>query len=202
MLVLFATVASFAQQDRGVRGGAPGAGAPLPGLTAVEVALFNESLQRAIQLEAVCDGCPDLTLGAFTDPQRANLVTQTNSAGLGARFNGDQCTVCHNQPALGGSGGFMVPNPQDPPNKYPTPENPMFDLIPHRKGGINAVPSFIQRYGPIREVRFVRRPDGPPDGGVPQLFTVVGRPDIGAPGCTDASLKPIDFDSEYRRGNT
>jgi CxxC motif-containing protein (DUF1111 family) len=128
-------------------------------------------------------------------------VTQTNSAGLGARFNGDQCTVCHNQPALGGSGGFMVPNPQDGAHRYRTPENPMFDLIPHRNGATNAVPSFIERYGPIREVRFARKPDGSPDGGVHQLFTVVGRSDIGAPGCTDASLKPVDFESEYRRGN-
>lgn len=201
MIVIFATVASFAQQDPGVRRGAPGAGAPLPGLTPVELALFNEGLQRAIQLEAACDDCTDVTLGSFTEPQRANLVTQTNSAGLGARFNGDQCTVCHNQPALGGSGGFMVPNPQDALNKQRAPENPMFDLIPHRKGATNAVPSFIERYGPIREVRFARKPDGSPDGGVHQLFTVVGRSDIGGPGCTDATLKPIDFDSEYHRGN-
>jgi CxxC motif-containing protein (DUF1111 family) len=202
MLVVFANVVSFAQQDQGVRGGAPGAGAPLPGLTPVEASLFNEGLQRAIQLEAVCDDCTDVTLGTFTDPQQANLVTQTNSAGLGARFNGDQCTVCHNQPALGGSGGFMVPNPQDGPGRYRAPENPMFDLIPHRKGATNTVPSFIQRYGPIREVRFARKPDGSPDGGVHQLFTVVGRSDVGGPGCTDDALKPIDFESEYRHGNT
>jgi len=202
IFVACATVVSFAQQDRGVRGGAPGAGAPLPGLTSVETALFFEGLQRAIQLEAVCDGCTDVTLGTFTDPQRANLATLTNSSGLGSRFNGDQCTVCHNQPALGGSGGFMVPNPQDGPNKYRAPENPMFDLIPHRKGATNAVPSFIRRYGPIREVRFARKPDGSPDGGVHQLFTVVGRSDVGGQGCTDDTLKPIDFESEYRRGNT
>jgi hypothetical protein len=202
MLVLYASVASFAQHDPGVRKGGPGAGAPLPGLTPVEAAIFNEGVQRAIQLEAVCDDCTDRTLGAFTDPAQANLVSLTNSAGLGARFNGDQCTVCHNQPALGGSGGFMVPNPQDPPNLFRQPENPMFDLIPHRKGGTNAVPSFIERYGPIREVRFARRPDGSPDGGVHQLFTIVGRSDIGGPGCTDATLPPIDFESEFQRGNT
>jgi len=178
LIVVVATVVSYAQQDPGARRGAPGAGVPLPGLTPVELALFNEGLQRAVQLEAACDACTDVTLGSYTDPQRANLVTQTNSAGLGARFNGDQCTVCHNQPALGGSGGFMVPNPQDPPNKRRTPENPMFDLIPHRKGATNAVPSFIERYGPIREVRFARKPDGSPDGGVHQLFTVVSRSDM------------------------
>jgi hypothetical protein len=54
----------------------------------------------------------------------------------------------------------------------------MFDLIRHRKGAINTVPSFIPRFEPIREVRFARKPDGTPDGGVHHLFTIVGRSDI------------------------
>ena len=200
-LFMFASSVSFAQRDPGVRSGPPGGGDPLPGLTSVELSLFNEGIQRAIQLEAACDDCMDVTLGSFTDPRLANLVTRTNSAGLGARFNGDQCTVCHNQPALGGSGGFLVPNPQAPPNMRRRPENPMFDLIAHRKGATNEVPSFIHQYGPIREVRFARKPDGTPDGGVHQLFTVVGRTDIGSSTCTEAALPPVDFDSELRRGN-
>ena len=88
-----------------------------------------------------------------------------------------------------------------PPNRYRKPENPMFDLIPHRKGGQNYVPSFITRYGPIREVRFQRKPDGTPDGGVHQLFTVVGRSDIGSAGCTAAVLPQPDFETQYRNGN-
>jgi len=199
--VAFVQSAAFAQKDPGVRPGLPGGGAPLSGLTSIELGLFNEGVQRAIQLEGTCDDCSDLTLGQFVDPRLANFVTLTNSSGLGARFNGDQCTVCHNQPALGGSGGFMVPNPQDPPSRYRAPENPMFDLIPHRKGATNYVPSFIEQYGPIREVRFARKPDGTPDGGVHQLFTVVGRSDIGAPGCTDADLPPTDFETQLRQGN-
>lgn len=200
MFVAVSTVC-LAQHDRGVRPGPPGAGAPLQGLTQIERMLFDEGVQRAIQLEASCDDCSDLVLGHHTDPARANLVTETNSAGLGARYNGDQCTVCHNQPALGGSGGFMVPNPQDPPYRYRRPENPMFDLIPHRKGATNRVPSFITQYGPVREVRFARNADGTPDGGVHQLFTVVGRSDLGGPGCTDSDLPPTDFEAQYRQGN-
>ncbi len=195
----------LAQKDPGMRNGTPNAGAPLRGLTPIELSMFNEGLSRALQLEAVCDGCSDITLGSFTDPAKGNLVTQTNSSGLGVRFNGDQCTACHNQPALGGSGGFLVPNPQDPPSQYRKPENPMFDLMAHRKGAMNHVPSFIQQYGPIREVRFARKPDGTPDGGVHQLFTVVGRSDVfpqGQPGsCSVNDLPPIDFETEYRRGN-
>ena len=101
---------SLAQKDPGVRGGPPGAGAPLRGLTTNELALFDEGRLRFIQLEGVCDTCSDVKLGSDTgeDP---NLATLTNSSGLGARFNGDQCSVCHQQPAIGGSGGFLVLNP-------------------------------------------------------------------------------------------
>jgi hypothetical protein len=190
----------LAQKDPGVRGGPPGAGGPIDKLQVNELALFNEGKKRMVQLESVCDTCNEVTLGGDTheDP---NLATLTNSSGLGARFNGDQCSVCHQQPAIGGSGGFLVPNPQDPANKHRKPENPMFDLIPHRKGAQNSVPSFITQYGPIREVRFQRKPDGTPDGGVHALFTIVGRTDIGAPGCTADVLPPTDFETQYHNGN-
>ena len=200
LVTLSCTVLCLAQKDPGVRGGPPGAGGPIPGLKTNELALFNEGKLRMTQLEAVCDDCSDLPLGSDTG-QDPNLATLTNSSGLGARFNGDQCSVCHQQPAIGGSGGFLVPNPQDAPNRRRKPENPMFDLIPHRKGAQNPVPSFITQYGPIREVRFQTRPDGTPDGGVHALFTIVGRSDIGAPGCTAAALPPTDFETEYRKGN-
>jgi len=190
----------LAQKDPGVRSGSPGAGGPISGLTPNEQLLFNEGRLRVVQLESVCDTCNDVTLGSDSG-QDPNLATLTNSSGLGVRFNGDQCSVCHQQPSIGGSGGFLVPNPQDPPAKHRKPENPMFDLIPHRKGGQNHVPSFITQYGPIREVRFQRNPDGTPDGGVHALFTVVGRTDIGASGCNASTLPPTDFETQYRNGN-
>jgi len=200
VLSLSITGLCLAQKDPGVRVGPPGAGGPITGLQVNEQALFTEGRARMVQLESVCDDCNDVTLGADTG-QDPNLVTLTNSSGLGARFNGDQCSVCHQQPAIGGSGGFLVPNPQDPPNRFRKAENPMFDLIPHRKGGQNYVPSFITRYGPIREVRFQRKPDGTPDGGVHQLFTVVGRSDIGSTGCTAAQLPQPDFETQLRNAN-
>ena len=201
VLAAFAGVSlCIAQKDPGVRGGPPGAGGPIAGLKPNELALFVEGRRRMTQLEAVCDDCSDMPLGSDTG-QDPNLATLTNSSGLGARFNGDQCSICHQQPAIGGSGGFLVPNPQDPAVRYRKPENPMFDLIPHRKGAQNSVPSFITQYGPIREVRFQRKPDGTPDGGVHALFTIVGRSDIGATGCTAAVLPPVDFETELRKGN-
>ena len=41
---------------------------------------------------------------------------------------------------------------------------------------MNTVPSFITSDGPVREARFIRNPDGSPDGGVHGLFTIT-RPD-------------------------
>ena len=189
------------QVDPGVRGGPPGAGAPVSPIQVNELAMFNEGKFRVTELEATCDGCSQVTPGGSTG-QDPFLQTLTNSAGLGARFNADQCMACHSQPANGGSGGFLVPNPQAPLSQRRPPENPMFDLIPHRFGMQNTVPSFITQYGPIREVRFQRKPDGTPDGGVHQLFTVVGRTDDPTiPGCTASVLPQPDFETQLRNGN-
>jgi len=188
-------------KDPGVRGGPPGAGQPLPNIQVNELALFKEGQFRATEFESTCEGCSDLIPGT-PNGQDPLLQTITNSAGLGARFNGDQCTICHSHPALGGSGGFLVPNPQDPVAQHRPPENPMFDLIPHRRGQTNSVPSFIQQYGPIREARFIQKPDGTPDGGVHQLFTVVGRTDDPSiAGCTKDVLPQPDFDTQVKNKN-
>src|ERR1700730_6800203 len=82
------------QVDPGVRGGAPGAGAPVSPIQVNELAMFNEGKFRVTELEATCDGCSQFTPGSSTgeDPF---LITKTNSAGLGARFNADQCMSCH-----------------------------------------------------------------------------------------------------------
>jgi hypothetical protein len=191
----------LAQKDPGVRGGPAGAGAPISPIQVNELAMFTEGKFRVTEVEATCDGCSQVTPGGSTgeDPF---LQTKTNSAGLGARFNADQCMSCHSQPAIGGSGGFLVPNPAAAPANRKPPENPMFDLLPHRFGMRNTVPSFITQYGPIREVRFQRKPDGSPDGGVHQLFTVVGRNDDPTiPGCTAAVLPQPDFETELRNKN-
>jgi CxxC motif-containing protein (DUF1111 family) len=69
-------------KDPGVRGGAAGAGNPLPGLTADESAFFSDGLKRFGEVEVVTGG---------------------NNNGLGPRFNSNQCLSCHSQPAAGGS---------------------------------------------------------------------------------------------------
>src|SRR3984957_10609156 len=86
MLVMSCFTASAqkvkAPADPGVRGGAPGAGAPLAGLTSDEMAFFNDGRGRFADIETVRGG---------------------NNTGLGPRFNSNQCLSCHSQPAAGGS---------------------------------------------------------------------------------------------------
>jgi hypothetical protein len=41
----------------------------------------------------------------------------------------------------------------------------------------NKLPPFIVANGPAREARFIKNPDGTPDGGVHAVFTIGGRPD-------------------------
>jgi hypothetical protein len=163
--------------DPGVRGGAPGAGGPLPGLTPFETALWNEGRFRTTENEATCDTCSDVPPG--TPIPAGSPPDTTNSAGLGARYNAVSCTSgCHSQPALGGTSPAI---------------NPSFAFA-KAKGATNVVPFFETIDGPNREVRFLFNADGTRDGGVHQKFSVRGRSD--APGCT---LGQPDF--EANRGN-
>jgi hypothetical protein len=212
---------AFAQTDPGVRGGLNNTagylqyqGIPIPHppvisanpttgatITANELALFNEGINRAGQLESTCDDCADVTDGSPVtglgelDPIFPQF--HTNSNGLGARHNADQCFVCHAQPTLGGSGGFIVPNPGQATPQLP--ENPLFRLVPLRFGKQNTVPTFELQYGPIREVRFQYNADGTRDGGVHQLWVVTGiTTDPTIPNC---SITQPDFASQLKAGN-
>ena len=119
--------------DPGVRGGEPGAGGVLPGVSDAERQLFDIAKEVFDEVEGVEEG-------------------------LGPRFNLDSCGGCHAQPAIGGKSPAV--NPQV--------------AMATKDGTQNVVPSFIRANGPVREVRFVRNPDGTPDGGVHALFVTTG----------------------------
>jgi len=76
--------AAFQARDPGVRGGVPGAGDPLPGLTASQLAVFQAGKEDFEEVEGVGDG-------------------------LGPRFNLDSCAGCHTQPAVGGTSPAVNP---------------------------------------------------------------------------------------------
>jgi CxxC motif-containing protein (DUF1111 family) len=99
-------------------------------------------------------------------------VDTVSDDGLGPRMNLDSCAGCHAQPAIGGTGA--KPNPQ-------------FQII-KRLGLHNSVPFFITQDGPTREARFQKTSTGTPDGGVHDLFTIVG-----AAGAGNCQLTQPDF---------
>src|SRR5580658_1586617 len=74
--------------DPGVRGGAPGGGAPLSNLTSDESAFFQDGSSRFAEIEVVSGG---------------------SNNGLGPRFNSIQCLSCHAQPAPGGTSPAQNP---------------------------------------------------------------------------------------------
>jgi CxxC motif-containing protein (DUF1111 family) len=129
--------------DPGLRGGSPGAGSPVGGLTAAQQAFFTAAQARFNVIETV-------------------------PAGLGPGFNELSCGACHVFPAVGGSSPTTNPQVTDA----------------NTLGATNVIPSFVTANGPIREARFVLHPDGTPDGGVHDLFSIQGRSD--APGCVFA----------------
>jgi len=94
-------------------------------------------------------------------------------AGLGPAFNGNSCLLCHSQPVDGGSSPA---------------QNPQLGIM-NLDGATNHQPPFLTANGPTLEARFIKNPDGTPDGGVHDLFTITGRIDAPA-GC--ALLQP-DF---------
>ena len=94
-------------------------------------------------------------------------------------MNLGSCGGCHLQPALGGTS---------------PPVNPQVAFATERRD--QHVPSFITSNGPVREARFVKNPDGTPDGGVHALFTITGRTD--AAGC---KLAQPDFEKELAHSN-
>src|SRR5207249_9043801 len=74
----------FTAQDPGVRGGVPGAGDPIAGLSTSEINYFNAGKDEFEEEEELADG-------------------------LGPRMNLGSCVGCHTQPATGGTSPAVNP---------------------------------------------------------------------------------------------
>ena len=145
-----------AQTDPGVQSASRGTGAALPSVLANDnpgiLAFFTDGQNRFQAVESVSGNAG-------------------GSNGLGPRFNANQCSSCHAQPAVGGTGAAV---------------NPQFQFVSSGVAPSNTTPYFITANGPTVEVRFPfffthngRADTNSPNGGVEDLFTVTGRPDAG-----------------------
>ena len=165
---------AWAQTDPGPRPGAAGAGGPFPALSASEIALFYAARDVFREIDSVSGG-----------------VAGEEGIGLGPTFNANSCAACHAQPDVGGTS----PHPRLGQVLRPNPQIGMATLD-RVAGGDQTVPSFIRPDGPVREARFILKPNGTKDGGVHGLYTIAGR--IDAPGC---NLAQPDFATELLNDN-
>ena len=153
LALLFVVSVASAQTDPGVQSASRGTGATIinpsndpNGFTA----FFNDGFNRF---------------------QAVETVSNSANNGLGPRFNSNQCSSCHAQPAIGGSGAAV---------------NPQFQFVSSGVAPNNTTPSFVTANGPTLEARapFFLNSSGEantaaPNGGVEDLFTVAGRSDAG-----------------------
>ena len=180
ILMVSATGVAFAQTDPGVRPGAINgqpAATPLSPLPLASVSANTPT------------GVVDFFNNGLTRFQDSEAISGGANNGLGPRFNFNQCSGCHSQPTIGGTGG---------------PNNPQFTAIANGIAGPgDSTPAFITQNGPTREARFpfFFNNDGSantnaPNGGVETLFTVTGLPL--AKGC---SLTQPSFAAAAAAGN-
>jgi len=99
---------SSTARDPGVRGGTPGAGGAIAGLTPNQQAFFSAGLVEFNQVESV-----------------KGTVSGTG-AGLGPRFNAESCGQCHSAPASGGSSPSVNPQVADAADQGATNQIPFF----------------------------------------------------------------------------
>jgi len=162
-LAVFLAGSAFAQTDPGVQSGNRGTGTALSSVLADDnhgiLAFFNDGLARFQEVESVSGGANN---------------------GLGPRFNANQCSSCHAQPAVGGTGAAV---------------NPQFLFASNGVAPGSTTPYFITANGPTLEARFpffFNANGSPnrnaPNGGVEDLFTVTGRSDAGSCGLPQPSF--------------
>ena len=165
LAVAFFAGTALAQTDPGVQSGNRGTGAAL---------------------SSVLTNSPNGILSFFQDGQSRFQAVESVSGspagnnGLGPRFNSNQCSSCHAQPAVGGTG---------------VATNPQFQFTSNGVAPGNTMPSFITATGPTLEARFpfFFNSNGSvnynsPNGGVETLFTVTGRSDAGT--CNSSTTLP------------
>jgi CxxC motif-containing protein (DUF1111 family) len=92
MLVGAQSAPTFHPRDPGVRGGDPGAGGALDGVSSDQLAFFNAGRDTFNEVDSV-----------------SGTIAGEEGVGLGPRFNMNSCAGCHAQPAVGGSSPLTNP---------------------------------------------------------------------------------------------
>jgi CxxC motif-containing protein (DUF1111 family) len=174
------TSTTWAQTDPGLRPGAINGQPAATTTTPLPLASVTANNPAGVQ---------DFFNNGLVRFQNQEVVSGGANNGLGPRFNFSQCSGCHVQPTIGGTGSI---------------NNPQFTAIANGIAGPNdTIPTFITAHGPTREARFPfffnrngTVNTNAPNGGVETLFTISGLPNTN--GC---SLAQPSFASAAAAGN-
>jgi len=188
---------------------------PLQGLSQNQLDLFCAAVGRFQEIDSVAGVVPPTKSGQtlctpadLPSGSTATIQCVESGTGLGPRFNGNGCAMCHFNPTFLGASGPLNPEATSVPELFiPTGVNGVGQL----DGGTNslsALSAYINATSPIREVRFVFNANGSLDGNVHNLFAITGRVDATnaininpALGLTTCAEQQPDFSSAVSEGN-
>jgi CxxC motif-containing protein (DUF1111 family) len=154
---------------------------PLQGLSQNQLDLFCAAVGRFQEIDSVAGvvlpgNGTNCTPADLPSGSTGTILCVETGTGLGPRFNGNSCAMCHFNPVFLGASATLNPQATQVKELF-TPTGGVGVL----DGGTNSLAAFngaISPTSPIREVRFIDVPNTQTtDGNVHQLFTITGRVD-------------------------
>lgn len=158
---------------------------PLPNLSQNQLDLFCAALGVFQQFTSV-DGVVSNSGGAgntgnctpadLPPGSTGTIPCDETGTGLGPRFNGNSCVMCHSNPNFLSASGPI--NPEDAAVPLLGIPSGGVGVLDGATNSLSVFGSEISPTGPVREVRFIDLPGtNTTDGTVHDLFTITGRVD-------------------------
>ncbi|MFZ0320133.1 MAG: di-heme oxidoredictase family protein [Candidatus Sulfotelmatobacter sp.] len=192
---------------------------PLQNLSQNQLDLFCAAVGRFQEINSVAGVLPPSGAGngssncipADLPPGSTGTIPCIeNSAGLGPRFNGNSCQMCHFNPTFLGASGPINPEAAAVTElSIPTGGVGLLDGATNSLSAFTNAPYQINGTTAIREVRFINVPNTTnTDGNVHELFTITGRVDATnaininpALGLTTCAEQQPNFTDAVNQGN-
>jgi len=158
---------------------------PLPNLSQNQLDLFCAALgvfQQFISVDGVianaggAGNTGNCTPADLPPGSSGTIPCDETGTGLGPRFNGNSCVMCHSNPNFLSASGPI--NPEDSGVPLLGIPSGGVGVLDGATNSLSAFGSDISPTGPVREVRFINLPGtNITDGTVHDLFTITGRVD-------------------------
>src|SRR5947207_544323 len=173
---------------------------PLPGISTAELDLFCAAIGRFQEIDSVSGVIQPGSGGQCTPVDHGHNQTSSTigckeeGIGLGPRFNGNSCAMCHIFPVV------LAASPATNPEIA-------VSTLDGAQNSLTSLNQFINSTSAIKEVRFINDlSTGKPDGNVHNLFVITGRVDASSAnningGVTTCGLRQPDFATNLTNNN-